>query len=97
MICLKDNAIIEGSLELETTEKCPSCGEEMETGFIVSQRTISWCDQVPKVICYCGEILSKKYSICAWVSGYRCKRCKIIRYQEVEQAPNKDTNDWPVS
>ncbi len=81
---------------MEATEKCPSCGEDMDPGFIVSQRTISWCDLVPKVICYCGEPLSKGYAICACVSGYRCKRCKIILYQEVEKAPRKETDDWPA-
>jgi hypothetical protein len=81
---------------MDTIEKCPSCREDMELGFIVSQRTISWCDHVPKTICYCGEPLSKGYTICAWVSGHRCKKCKIILYQEPEQPTKNDTSEWPA-
>ena len=85
-----------GVSEMDSTEKCPSCGEDMEPGFLVSQRTISWCNHVPKVICYCGEPLSKGHTLCAWVSGHRCKSCKIILYHEVEQSPENDTDDWPA-
>lgn len=77
-------------------EKCPSCGEDMEPGYIVSKNLISWCNHVPKVFCVCGEPLSKYSVLCAAVVGHRCKKCKIIRYQEIERPPKKETSDWPV-
>ncbi|MFW9768846.1 MAG: PF20097 family protein [Candidatus Thorarchaeota archaeon] len=38
--------------------RCPSCGDEMEPGYLVSDYPIYWCDHIPKFICVCGERFS---------------------------------------
>ncbi|MFW9843240.1 MAG: PF20097 family protein [Candidatus Thorarchaeota archaeon] len=77
-------------------EICPSCGEPMEQGFLVAPRRIFWCDHAPELDCICGERLSRPWIICANVPGHRCKKCKLILYQEPRQPPKKDTSDWPA-
>jgi len=85
-----------GVLEMNPAEKCPSCRGDMELGYLISGRPINWCDHPPKVIYLCGEHISKGYTFCSGVAGHRCKKCRIILYQEIEQEPKKDTNDWPA-
>ncbi|MHA1936238.1 MAG: PF20097 family protein [Candidatus Thorarchaeota archaeon] len=65
---------------MEGVEICPSCGNNMEHGYIISNYTIRWCNHVPRAICWCGEKLSKGFWTCVRVEGYRCKSCQIIRY-----------------
>jgi hypothetical protein len=67
---------------LETTEKCPSCGEQMEHGYIISTDKLYWCDHVPLAMCRCGEHLDDSVFGfgCASLEGHRCKKCQIIRY-----------------
>ncbi|MFW9955602.1 MAG: PF20097 family protein [Candidatus Thorarchaeota archaeon] len=67
------------------TVKCPSCGDDMEPGHLISARPISWCDHVPKAICRCGDRISRDYGFCTGVAGHRCKKCHIIVYITIKR------------
>ncbi|MHA2159347.1 MAG: PF20097 family protein [Candidatus Thorarchaeota archaeon] len=61
-------------------EKCPSCGETMEHGYIISGIALNWCNHIPAFACRCGERLDRAVFGCASLEGYRCTNCQIIRY-----------------
>ncbi len=81
---------------MEATEKCPSCGENMEFGYLVSPRRISWCKKIPRFFGICGDHLSEGFVFKSGVSGYRCKKCRLIRYNEIVRSPKNETDDWPA-
>lgn len=64
--------------------KCPYCGEEMESGFIKSGRSIYWGkDEMVDPIYYPNDIKVNKFSLgdlfrgCT-VEAYHCSSCKKI-------------------
>jgi hypothetical protein len=63
---------------------CPACGERMEHGFLVSMRGLSWCKDVPVFSCRCGERLASAFFGCSSLEGYRCAKCRIVRYAKRE-------------
>ncbi len=64
--------------------KCPYCGDEMESGFIKSGRSIYWGkEQVVDPLFYPDDIKVNKFSLGAlfggnYVEAYHCSSCKKI-------------------
>ena len=63
---------------------CPSCGNEMEKGYLISKMGVYWDDHVPRFIAP-GTLLSPNTTEVFkmhYVPSYRCQSCKIIQYGE---------------
>jgi protein-arginine kinase activator protein McsA len=61
---------------------CPSCGNEMEKGYLISKMGVYWDDHVPRFIAP-GTLLSPSTTEVFkmhYIPSYRCRSCKIIQY-----------------
>jgi phage FluMu protein Com len=63
-------------------KKCPSCGMDMESGYIISKMGVYWDTHVPRFIAP-GTLLSPNTTEVFkmhYVPAFRCRSCKIINY-----------------
>lgn len=66
--------------------KCPSCGLEMETGYIFSSREIAWTNDgknrlVPGLYEY-ETLLDPSFSLTVRKeAAFRCKECNIVLFE----------------
>ncbi len=70
--------------EEQQSHTCPSCGNEMEKGYIISEKGVYWDDHVPRFIAP-GTLLSPNTTEVFkmhYVPSHRCRSCKIIQYGE---------------
>jgi hypothetical protein len=70
--------------EVQEHHACPSCGNEMEKGYLISKMGVYWDDHVPRFLAP-GTLLSPNTTEVFkmhYVPSYRCRSCKIIQYGE---------------
>jgi hypothetical protein len=70
--------------EEQEHKTCPSCGEMMEEGYLISKMGVYWDDHVPRFVAP-GTLLSPNTTEVFkmhYVHSYRCRFCKIIQYGE---------------
>ena len=82
----RDKRYVEGNQLIVEQEHrtCPSCGKEMEKGYLISKMGVYWDDHVPRFIAP-GTLLSPNTTEVFkmhYVPSYRCQSCKIIQYGE---------------
>jgi hypothetical protein len=63
---------------------CPSCGKEMEKGYLISKMGVYWDDHVPRFIAPSTLLSPNTTEVFKmhYVPSYRCQSCKIIQYGE---------------
>jgi hypothetical protein len=60
-------------------KKCPSCGGEMEQGFIHAPRGIYWDNEEHKLHIFTSETLISQWSwTCPRTQGWRCAKCRLV-------------------
>ncbi|MGD9395026.1 MAG: PF20097 family protein [Candidatus Thorarchaeota archaeon] len=86
IITVRERMNAEGNHLTEEQEHktCPSCGEMMEEGYLISKMGVYWDDHVPRFVAP-GTLLSPNTTEVFkmhYVHSYRCRFCKIIQYGE---------------
>ncbi|MFW9833333.1 MAG: PF20097 family protein [Candidatus Thorarchaeota archaeon] len=64
---------------------CPSCGKEMEKGYLFGHRGVYWGDHVPRLIVSKASVLNPHTTETfkmSYVPSFRCRSCKLIQYGE---------------
>jgi phage FluMu protein Com len=73
---------VDAMTEVPVQKKCPSCGKEMEEGYIISKMGVYWDTHVPRFIAP-GNLLSPNTTEVFkmhYIHSFRCKSCKILNY-----------------
>lgn len=66
---------------------CPVCGKTMEKGYLISRGRIYWTNETPGIL-FQGEAMgphSHNLRLPSSVEAYRCRRCRILRYEYMDR------------